>query len=52
MEAAEMLHVHSTTLWSWNKSGYLKHYKIGGRRLVYRYSDVLSLLEKREGNGR
>lgn len=43
-ETAEILHVKKNTLWRWNKSGYLKHVEVGGRRL-YRKSDVDELLK-------
>ena len=43
-EAAHILHVNFTTLWRWDKQGHLHSRKIGSRRVVYKYSDVLALL--------
>ena len=43
-EAARLLHVNYTTLWRWNKQGYLRSRKIGGRHVMYKYSDVMALL--------
>ena len=43
-EAAHILHVNFTTLWRWDKQGHLHSRKIGGRRVMYKYSDVLALL--------
>jgi predicted site-specific integrase-resolvase len=43
-EAAHILHVNFTTLWRWDKLGHLLSRKIGGRRVMYKYSDVLALL--------
>ena len=43
-EAAHILHVNFTTLWRWDKQGHLHSRKIGGRRMMYKYSDVLALL--------
>ena len=43
-ETARLLHVNYTTLWRWNKQGYLRSRKIGGRHVMYKYSDVLALL--------
>lgn len=43
-ETASLLHVNFTTLWRWNKLGYLRSRKVGGRRVVYKYSDVMALL--------
>ena len=44
-ETARMLHVKYTTLWRWNKKGYLRCKKVGGRHVLYKYTDVLSLLK-------
>ena len=43
-EAAHILHVNFTTLWRWDKQGHLHSRKIGGRRVMYKYCDVLALL--------
>ena len=45
-EVAEMLDVDRSTLWRWNKRGYLCHIEVGGKRR-YRMSDINRLLEKR-----
>jgi excisionase family DNA binding protein len=42
-QVAEMLNVDNTTLWRWNKKGYLKTIEFGGRRR-YKMSDVKALL--------
>ena len=44
-ETARMLHVKFTTLWRWNKKGYLRCKKVGGRHVLYKYTDVLALLK-------
>ena len=43
-ETARLLHVNYTTLWRWNKQGYLRSRKVGGRHVMYKYSDVMALL--------
>ena len=43
-EAARLLHVDLSTLWRWNKAGILCSKKVGQRRVMYKYSDVLDLL--------
>ena len=43
-EVAHILHVNFTTLWRWNKQGHLHSRKIGGCRVMCKYSDVLALL--------
>lgn len=43
-EAAEKLSVDVSTLWRWDKSGYLKKIKVGNS-VRYRESDVLKLME-------
>ena len=42
-QVAEILNVDNTTLWRWNKKGYLKTIEFGGRRR-YKMSDVKALL--------
>ena len=44
-EAARLLHVDLSTLWRWNKAGILRSKKVGQRRVMYKYSDVLDLLD-------
>ena len=46
-KVAQILDVHPTTLWRWNKSGYLKHIELGGKRR-YRMSDINNLLNVRQ----
>lgn len=41
----ELLDVDDTTLWRWNKRGYLKCIKIGGK-VRYAMSDIKKLLNK------
>lgn len=43
-EVSNKLKVDISTLWRWDKSGYLKKIKIGGK-IRYRESDVLKLIE-------
>ena len=43
-ETADKLGVDVSTLWRWDKSGYLKKLKIGNK-IRYRESDVLKLME-------
>lgn len=43
-ETAEKLGVDVSTLWRWDKTGYLKKIKVG-RKIQYRESDVLKLME-------
>lgn len=43
-ETADKLGVDVSTLWRWDKSGYLKKIKIGNK-IRYRESDVLKLME-------
>lgn len=45
-QVSEILNVDLSTLWRWNKSGYLCHVCVGGKRR-YRMSDVKALLEGR-----
>lgn len=42
-EAAVMLGVSRSTLWKWNKKGYLKHIEVGGKRR-YRMSDINTIM--------
>ena len=43
-ETADKLGVDVSTLWRWDKSGYLKKIKVGNKNR-YRESDVLKLME-------
>lgn len=43
-ETAKRLHVDYSTLWRWNKLGLLRPNKVGPRRVMYKYSDVLKKL--------
>lgn len=43
-ETADKLCVDLSTLWRWDKSGYLKKIKVGNT-VRYRQSDVLNLME-------
>lgn len=43
-ETARRLGVDESTLWRWDKSGYLKKLKVGGK-VRYRESDVIKLME-------
>ena len=43
-ETAEKLGVDVSTLWRWDKTGYLKKIKVGNK-IRYRESDVLKLME-------
>lgn len=42
-QAQEILNVDPSTLWRWNKTGYLKHIEFGGGRR-YRMSDIKAIL--------
>lgn len=42
-EVINILKVERSTLWRWNKNGYLKSYKIGGK-VRYKLSEVKGLL--------
>lgn len=46
-EAAEMCGVDVSTLWRWDRDGYLKPVKIG-RSVRYHTSDVMAILKKRK----
>lgn len=43
-ETAKRLGVDESTLWRWDKTGYLKKLKVGGK-VRYRESDVIKLME-------
>lgn len=42
-KVAEILSVDKTTLWRWNRRGYLTHIEIGGKRR-YKMSDIQRIL--------
>ena len=44
-QVSEILNVNITTLWRWNKNGYLKTIEFGGGRR-YKMSDVKALLHE------
>lgn len=46
-EVAEMCGVDVSTLWRWDRDGYLKPVKIG-RAVRYHTSDVMAILKKRK----
>ena len=46
-QVQEMLSVTHSTLWHWNKKGYLKTVKVGNKNR-YKYSDVLNLLNQKQ----
>lgn len=50
-EVAKMLGVSKSTLWRWNKKGYLKHTKCG-RKSFYKKSDVENLIFNNNENKR
>jgi excisionase family DNA binding protein len=43
LQVCEMLNVDQSTIWRWDKSGYLAAIKIGGK-IRYRMSDIENLL--------
>jgi len=43
-KTAQHFDCNLSTLWRWNKSGYLKHIEIGGKRR-YKMSDIQRLME-------
>ena len=43
-EVSKLLHVDYSTLWRWNKLNILCPNKVGPRRVMYKYSDVLKKL--------
>lgn len=45
-ETAEILGVDKSTLWRWNKCGYLSNVKIGSK-VRYRLTDVESFMNRR-----
>jgi excisionase family DNA binding protein len=47
-EACELFNVTKGTLWRWNRDGYLKPIKVGGR-CYYKQSEVNVILERKGG---
>lgn len=43
-EVSKLLHVDFSTLWRWNKLQLLCSSKVGPRRVMYKYSDVMKKL--------
>lgn len=48
-EAANLLRVDLSTLWRWNKNGYLPHIETGGKRM-YSMSEVKRVLGREVNN--
>ena len=44
-DTAKILDVGYPTLWRWNNEGLLHAIKVGGRKVYYRYDDVLNMLK-------
>ena len=44
-EAASLLQIDVSTLWNWEKKGFLKPIEVGGKRL-YKKSDINRVLQK------
>ena len=42
-QVSEILNVNLTTLWRWNKQGYLTNYEVGGKRR-YKMSEVKKII--------
>lgn len=47
-EVLALLKIDSSTLWSWEKTGYIKSYPFGGRKR-YRLADVEAIRTGRKG---
>ena len=47
-EVAELLHVDLSTLWRWNRDKLLCCKKVGPRRVLYSYNDVMEKLNGEE----
>jgi len=43
-EVSKLMHVDFSTLWRWNKLKLLCYNKVGPRRVMYKYSDVMKKL--------
>jgi len=46
-ETLKMLNVCDTTLWHWNKRGYLKNIKVGSK-VLYRKSDIAKIMGEKD----
>lgn len=44
-ETAKLLKVDFSTLWRWNRDDLLRRKKAGPRRVLYKYKDVMALIE-------
>ncbi len=51
-EAAGLLRVSQSTLWRWLKAGDLRAYRIGGRRVWLRRSDLAGLVKPATGEAK
>ena len=49
-EVSKLLHVDFSTLWRWNKLKLLCCIKVGPRRVMYKYSDVMKKLNGEEND--
>lgn len=49
-EVSKLLHVDFSTLWRWNKLKPLCCIKVGPRRVMYKYSDVMKKLNGEEND--
>jgi hypothetical protein len=47
-EVSKLLHVDFSTLWRWNKLKLLCRIKVGPRRVMYKYSDIMKKLNGEE----
>ena len=47
-EVSKLMHVDFSTLWRWNKMKLLCCNKVGPRRVMYKYSDVMKKLNGEE----
>ena len=47
-EVSKLMHVDFSTLWRWNKLKLLCRIKVGPRRVMYKYSDVMKKLNGEE----
>lgn len=47
-EVLSILKIDSSTLWSWEKTGYIKSYPFGGRKR-YKFADVEAIRTGRKG---
>ena len=50
-EAAKILHVSTTTLWHWTKQGIVGKKRVGDRRILYKYSEIIRDIEEEKNGG-